>query len=210
MSMSACRGVRLLISRFYSRTFPGNKLLSAMEAFTKDGVVPDVIDTVPNKMLTVKYGIDEIKPGVVRTPTQVKNQPIVEWEAESGAFYSLIMNDPDAPSRKNPKFGEWHHWLVTNIPGNSVSSGDVMSEYVGAGPPNGTGLHRYVFLLFKQQGKQDFPGLNKITNHSSNGRPKWKVREFVNKYNLGSPIAGNFFQAEYDSYCEELYKQLKD
>ena len=131
------------------------------------------------------------------------------WQYIFGSVH-FVFPDPDAPSRKNPKFGVWHHWLVTNIPGNSVSSGDVMSEYVGAGPPNGTGLHRYVFLLFKQQGKQDFPGLNKITNHSSNGRPKWKVREFVNKYNLGSPIAGNFFQAEYDSYCEELYKQLKD
>lgn len=20
--------------------------------------------------------------------------------------------DPDAPSRKDPRFGEWHHWLV--------------------------------------------------------------------------------------------------
>ena len=49
--------------------------------------------------------------------------------------------DPDAPSRKDPKFREWHHWLVGNIPGNKVSEGDTLSEYVGSGPPKGTGTY---------------------------------------------------------------------
>ena len=47
--------------------------------------------------------------------------------------------DPDAPSRKDPKFREWHHWLVANIPGNDIQSGEVLSEYVGSGPPKGSG-----------------------------------------------------------------------
>jgi len=47
--------------------------------------------------------------------------------------------DPDAPSRADPKFREWHHWCVANIPGADVSKGDVLSEYVGSGPPKGTG-----------------------------------------------------------------------
>lgn len=47
--------------------------------------------------------------------------------------------DPDAPSRANPKFGEWLHWLIVNIKGNDVSSGEVIDDYVGAGPPQGTG-----------------------------------------------------------------------
>ena len=50
-----------------------------------------------------------------------------------------LVADPDAPSRQDPKFREWHHWLVVNIPGNDVSKGDVLSMYVGAGPPEGTG-----------------------------------------------------------------------
>lgn len=45
------------------------------------------------------------------------------------------MTDPDAPSRKEPKFREWHHWLVVNIPGNDVKKGETLSEYVGSGPP---------------------------------------------------------------------------
>ena len=52
-------------------------------------------------------------------------------------FYIFL--DPDAPSRKEPKFREWHHWLVVNIPGQDVSKGETLSEYVGSGPPEGTG-----------------------------------------------------------------------
>lgn len=33
--------------------------------------------------------------GNVLTPTQVKDQPTVSWEAEDGAFYTLCMTDPD-------------------------------------------------------------------------------------------------------------------
>lgn len=32
---------------------------------------------------------------------------------------------------------EWHHWLVVNIPQNDVAKGEVLSEYVGSGPPKG-------------------------------------------------------------------------
>ena len=59
---------------------------------------------------------------------------------------SLITVDPDAPSRADPKWGEWRHWLVVNIPGCEVSKGEALSIYIGSGPPQGTGLHRYVFL----------------------------------------------------------------
>lgn len=55
---------------------------------------------------------------------------------------SDLFTDPDAPSRKEPKFREWHHWLVGNIPENKVAEGETLSEYVGSGPPQGTGKHR--------------------------------------------------------------------
>ena len=58
----------------------------------------------------------------------------------------VLTVDPDAPSRADPKWGEWRHWLVVNIPGCEVSKGEALSVYIGSGPPQGTGLHRYVFL----------------------------------------------------------------
>ena len=72
----------------------------------------------------------------------MRHQPKVCWDADSDSFYTLIMTDPDAPSRHNPKFREWHHWLVVNIPGSQVNMGEVKSEYIGAGPPQGTGRER--------------------------------------------------------------------
>lgn len=69
----------------------------------------------------------------------MKDIPSVKWAADPSSFYTLCMTDPDAPSRQDPKFREWHHWLVGNIPGANVDQGETLSAYVGSGPPEGTG-----------------------------------------------------------------------
>lgn len=87
------------------------------------------------------------------TPTSVQDEPHVEWSADQNNLYMLVMIDPDAPSRRNPKARSFKHWHVINIPGSDVAEGDIIAEYVGAGPPRRTGLHRYVFLVYKQTGR---------------------------------------------------------
>lgn len=149
----------------------------------------------------------EVKAGVELTPTQVKSQPYVEWEGDENTFYTLIMTDPDAPSRDEPKFREFKHWLVGNILGNDVTKGEIISAYVGSGPPKDTGLHRYVFLLYKQNGKLEFDEA-RVGNNSREERPKFHADKFATKYNLGQPIAGNFFQAQWDEYVPFVHKQL--
>ncbi|XP_010164651.1 phosphatidylethanolamine-binding protein 1, partial [Antrostomus carolinensis] len=71
----------------------------------------------------------------------VQHRPTsIEWDGcDPQKLYTLVLTDPDAPSRKDPKFREWHHFLVTNMKGNDVGSGTVLSDYVGSGPPKGTG-----------------------------------------------------------------------
>ncbi|XP_011882180.1 PREDICTED: protein D2-like isoform X2 [Vollenhovia emeryi] len=187
----------------------GTRLLSSMtQALQTHGVIPDVVDKVPAGVLNVTYPSNlAVEIGKVLTPTQVKDQPTVQWDGEANAFYTLCMTDPDAPSRKEPKFREWHHWLVGNIPGSDVSKGDTLSAYVGSGPPKGTGLHRYVFLVYKQPGRLTFDE-KRLTNRSGDNRGKFSIKNFAAKYNLGDPIAGNMYQAEYDDYVPILYKQL--
>lgn len=178
------------------------------ESLMKHKIVPDVINHPPNEMIRVMYpcGV-RIEIGNIVKPAQVKDEPHVRWQVCPHQFYTLCMTDPDAPSRKKPEFREWHHWLVGNIPGCKIMEGDVLSEYIGAGPPKDTGLHRYIFLVFLQPSRLEFdePLLN---NKSADKREKFSAKKLSKKYNLGHPVAANFFQAEYDSYVDLLYKQL--
>ncbi|XP_017079230.2 LOW QUALITY PROTEIN: protein D2 [Drosophila eugracilis] len=180
------------------------------EVFTSHQVVPDVIPEPPNQLLKVTYSNNLVaKDGVELTPTQVKDQPNVEWEAQPGEYYTLIMTDPDAPSRAEPKFREFKHWVLVNIAGNDLSSGEAIAEYIGSGPPQGTGLHRYVFLLYKQSGKLEFDE-DRVSNKSRKDRPKFSAAKFAKKYQLGNPIAGTFYQAQYDDHVPKLHKQLSE
>ncbi|KHJ93726.1 phosphatidylethanolamine-binding protein [Oesophagostomum dentatum] len=181
----------------------------AAEAFKKHEVVPDVLATAPSKTAKAVYdsGV-EASLGNVLTPTQVKNPPKLTWDTEPGALYTVILTDPDAPSRKEATYREWHHWLIVNVPENDIAKGDVLSEYIGSGPPKGTGLHRYVFLVYKQPGRITDSEHGHLTNRSGEGRGGFKTAKFVAKHKLGNPIAGNFYQAEWDNYVPTLYKQL--
>lgn len=119
-----------------------------------NGIIPDIIDVAPKALAKVTYpsGVSADL-GKELTPTQVKDQPEVTWTADDDGLYTLLMVDPDAPSRETPTYREILHWLVINIPGNKLSEGQTIAEYIGSGPPEGTGLHRYIFLVFKQAGK---------------------------------------------------------
>ncbi|CAB3256900.1 unnamed protein product [Arctia plantaginis] len=132
--------------------------------------------------------------GNLLTPALSKIKPIVAWNTDPNQFYTLVMIDPDAPSRHNPRFREWQHWLVGNVPGSEVSQGVVLSDYIGPAPPLGSGLHRYVFLACKQPHNLSFDE-PRLSKSSSVNRTLFSVVNFANKYNLSDPVAGNFFQA---------------
>lgn len=201
--------------------------------FREDEIVPDVIEDFKSELPLLKISYPsgkEVYLGNILTPTQVKDQPDVEWEAEEGALYTLLMtgklkdwwlnhgiyinsvdfissSDPDAPSRKEPTKREFRHWLTVNIQGNDLSSGESIYQFIGSGPPEKTGLHRYVFLLFKQpNGKIAFDSPY-VSDHSALGRPSTSTRDLITKYNL-KLVAGNFYQAEYDDYVPTVHSQL--
>lgn len=75
--------------------------------------------------------------------------------------YTITISDPDAPSRDDPKWSEMCHWIATGFAvsddtGSSCSSSLMLSStelqhvmpYYPPGPPEKTGKHRYVFLVF--------------------------------------------------------------
>lgn len=47
-----------------------------------------------------------------------------------------------------------------------------------------------------------------LTTNSNPNRGMFRVAEFAAKYALGTPIAGNFYQAQYDDYVPQVYASL--
>ena len=103
---------------------------------------------------------------------------------------------------------EFKHWLVVNVPGSNIAEGDTLTAYVGSGAPKGTGLHRYVLLVYKQDGVIDVSNEKRVGNNTREGRPKFSIQAFADQHGLGAPIAGNMFMAQYDDYVPTVHKQL--
>lgn len=171
-------------------------------------ICPDVLDTPPEGILEATYGDASVNAGNVLTPTQVRTPPThLAWSTETESLYTFLMTDPDAPSRSQPTFREWHHYLVVNIPGNAIDEGQTVAEYIGAAPPPETGLHRYIFLAFRQNNRIEYTDPLR-TNRSADGRGSQSTRALIEKYNLGKCVAGNCFQAEFDDIVPTIYQEL--
>lgn len=97
---------------------------------------------------------------------------------------------------------------MVNVPNNDIDQGDTLFEFIGTGAPKDTGLHRYVYLIFEQNGKIETSKITKTRNCSAEGRPKTGSDKLLEEYQLQNPTFGNFYQAEYDDYVPLLHKQL--
>ncbi|KAH7351566.1 hypothetical protein KP509_19G003400 [Ceratopteris richardii] len=97
------------------------------------------------------------------------------------------MVDPDAPSPSEPASREWVHWIVTDIPaGGDASQGMEILQYE---PPKPViGIHRYVFVLFKQEGP--------LLMMPPMFRNNFSTRNFAITCALGLPVAAVYFNAQ--------------
>ncbi len=89
-------------------------------------------------------------------------------------LYTLVMIDPDAPPKEPGK--AWLHWIVTNIPEGDISQGQEYVPYSAPTPPSG--MHKYIFLLYKQYGSL-------TSGIHTNQRAGWSLQEFLK----GKPLA---------------------
>jgi phosphatidylethanolamine-binding protein (PEBP) family uncharacterized protein len=110
-----------------------------------------------NSNIIVKYGDVKIEDGVFLTPLQTAKQPSVIYDTtDINDKYTLILYDSKAVSPS----GNHNHWLIINIPGNSLRTGDlsegtILLSYKGPAPPSGSGEHIYTFEIYKQNGDLD-------------------------------------------------------
>ncbi|KLO11218.1 PEBP-like protein [Schizopora paradoxa] len=134
--------------------------------------------------------------------------------AEDATSYTVALVDADAPSSENRSLAPFLHWLMTGLspptademisiassmkdimdptidPLSAASTRSAVSEYIPPNPEDGTGVHRYVFLLFQEPST----GLaSSAFNEKDVGdRSDWSATEFARNHNL-TLVGANFF-----------------
>ena len=117
--------------------------------------IPDVLVGKFNAVVPLKITFPSsgavAKNGNILTPTHVRRPPVVAFKPNpTNKLYTIIMIDPDAPSRQEPMYREFVHWVVVNMPGCDVTAGETVAPYFGAAPPCNSGYHRYYLFLYEQ------------------------------------------------------------
>nr|XP_018905716.1 PREDICTED: protein D3-like isoform X1 [Bemisia tabaci]XP_018905717.1 PREDICTED: protein D3-like isoform X1 [Bemisia tabaci]XP_018905719.1 PREDICTED: protein D3-like isoform X2 [Bemisia tabaci] len=157
-------------------------------------VIPDVIPKAPKKLFKVSF-IDGFTPklGNILAPIVLKFPPFfIRWPAENDTLYTMVMTDPDMPSRHQPFLREWNHWLVGNMVGPDLSTGDTIAEYLPPEPQQDSGYHRITFIVFKQPEHINFTEPHLEYERNDTRRTHFSTRKFAEKYKLGNPVAINF------------------
>lgn len=183
------------------------------EKFAKEEIFPDVInpfDSTASLRIVFPKSKQEVKLGNEIPVPESQEQPDVFVQLESvisKTSYTLVMTDPDAPSRTDKTYSEFAHYLVTDIELDGSKIGEwqkidfakarTILPYYGPGPPKGTGLHRYVFLLFQKTDPSTTVNGPSVDNRINwgYGRPGAGVRDWLANLPL-DPIGGNFFFAQ--------------
>ncbi|KAG2626353.1 protein HEADING DATE 3A-like [Panicum virgatum] len=148
-------------------------------------VIRDVLDPfTPTVPLRITYNNRLLLAGAELKPSAVLSKPRVDLGgSDMRVFYTLVLIDPDAPSPSHPSLREYLHWMVVDIPETtSVSFGKELVFYERPEPRSG--IHRMVFGLFRQLGRD--------TVFAPEMRHNFNCRSFARQYHLNIAAATYF------------------
>ncbi|XP_022110541.1 39S ribosomal protein L38, mitochondrial-like isoform X2 [Acanthaster planci] len=171
----------------------------------------DGADFLPQVVLKIDYGVteDEAAPvysGNFVTPTEASQPPAVTFESSEDTLWTMLLTNPDGHLLDNHK--EYVHWLIGNIPGNQLSQGEEIFNYLPPFPAQGTGYHRFVFVLFQQEGRVDYSSRAVSLPCRKLRERTFETLEFYRQYqDMITPAGLGFFQSRWDSSVRETFHQ---
>ncbi|KAK4655190.1 carboxypeptidase Y inhibitor [Podospora pseudocomata] len=148
-----------------------------------------------------------LEPSLLESAPSVKLMASKPTLWKKGVTYVIAMTDPDAPSRDDPKWSEFCHWIAIGVPtssGISPTFSDEIMGYKPPSPPEKTAKHRYVLLAFAPANGTT----EKLHLSRPSARKHWGydvgndgdkdtkgVREWAAENGL-VPVGANFFYAQ--------------
>lgn len=80
------------------------------ESFTKPEAHINAVWASPEGYIQSEEGKAITRESVLEEP-EIKLSPSHSLDTDKS--YTIVMTDPDAPSRDDPKYGQWRHWVVS-------------------------------------------------------------------------------------------------
>jgi large subunit ribosomal protein L38 len=166
---------------------------------------------VPRVQLNIRYPLSEdsyhpvftgnrIEPYVAREIPEVsfdhKFSLSYQQKPEEDTLWTLVLTNPDGHMTQDTS--EYVHWMISNIPKGDISKGDQIVPYLQPIPFKGTGYHRYVFVLYKQDKKLDLSEF-KVSDVNNLEKRTFLTFDFYKKYqDILTPAGMSFFQSKWD------------
>merc|ERR1712226_219319 len=189
--------------RFLNLPFPNNQPNPGwLDAWEQVG---EVVGDAPPQRLMIDWpnNVQIVEPNATTSVGLMTTRPRLTWPAEPGALYTVMVIGAGI-QRVLPKV--YLHWMVINIPGNSVELGNEVMEYVTPfslevheDPLDGfikdrhTSAHPMIFLVFKQPGRIQVEETQRGCSPDIVSGRIHNYEELSSKYGL-QLAAGNFLQ----------------
>merc|ERR1711994_208231 len=189
--------------RFLNLPFPNNPpnpgWLNAWEE------VDQVVREAPPKRLMINWAnnVEIVEPNATTSVGLMTKRPRLTWPSEPGALYTVMVIDAGI-QRVLPRV--YMHWMVTNIPGNSVELGNEVMEYVtpfsleveedpldSFVKDRQASAHPMIFLVYKQPGHIQVEETQRGCSPDIVSARIHDYRDLASKYNLQLK-AGNYLQ----------------
>lgn len=137
------------------------------------------------------------------------HEPQVQFPSSADDLWTLVFTNLDGHLLDTES--EYLHWFIGNIRGGDLNTGEILCDYMPPLPWRGTGYHRLVFVLYKQDAMVDFLSLKRpLPCHCLKERT-FKTFDFYKAYqDVLTPAGISFFQCTWDTNLTDfVHKVLK-
>ncbi|KAF2100167.1 PEBP-like protein [Rhizodiscina lignyota] len=160
--------------------------------------VLSLIENDDSKVIGLKFGTREVKPGEKIPKGEAHGLPTLTWNALSGQKFIVISLDIDAPFPSFAPLSPALHWLQTGLEveassGVLTSSDPVIAFWAPPRPPPISSPHRYLFLLYQQPEDCDVGQFTKACGYGIKDRMRWDLSNFEKQAKLGPVAAATYF-----------------
>ncbi|GFR00245.1 39S ribosomal protein L38, mitochondrial [Trichonephila clavata] len=162
--------------------------------------------------LTITYDYDDehvsqVHNGNILFASDVSKVPNVSFKSKPDDLWTLVLTNLDGHLLDTNS--EYLHWFVGNIKGNNLKSGEVICDYLQPFPMRGSGYHRLVFVLYKQDKRIDFSNMKKPVPCLSLEQRTFKTFDFYKEHQDNLTPAGlAFCQCTWDESLTDFFHNV--